>query len=78
MGELPVRSGVAEVGFVKDEALAYDASSHARPLQALLATLCVFLAVYLLYSLRVVKVTSRFATGVMAVTGGLLLLYAVV
>jgi uncharacterized YccA/Bax inhibitor family protein len=30
--------------------------------QALVATLCVFLAVYLLYALRVVKVTSRFAT----------------
>jgi uncharacterized YccA/Bax inhibitor family protein len=46
--------------------------------QALLATLCVFLAVYLLYSLRIVKVTSRFATGVIAATGGFILLYAVV
>jgi Bax inhibitor 1 like len=34
--------------------------------------------VYLLYSLRIVKVTSRFATGVIAATGGLVLLYMVV
>jgi uncharacterized YccA/Bax inhibitor family protein len=40
--------------------------------------LCIFLAVYLLYSLRIVKVTSRFATGVIAATGGFLLLYLVV
>jgi uncharacterized YccA/Bax inhibitor family protein len=46
--------------------------------QALLATLCVFLAVYLLYTLRIVKVTSRFATGVIAATGGFVLLYLVV
>jgi hypothetical protein len=38
--------------------------------QALVATLCVFLAVYLLYALRVVKVTSRLATVVVAATGG--------
>jgi len=37
--------------------------------QALLATLCVYLAVYLLYALRIVKVTSRFATVVVAATG---------
>jgi uncharacterized YccA/Bax inhibitor family protein len=43
--------------------------------QALVATLCIFLAVYLLYSLRIVKVTSRFATGVIAATGGFVLLY---
>ena len=43
--------------------------------QALVATLCVFLAVYLLYALRVVRVTSRFATVVVAATGGFVLLY---
>jgi uncharacterized YccA/Bax inhibitor family protein len=43
--------------------------------QALLATLCVFLAVYLLYALRIVKVTPRFATVVVAATGGFVLLY---
>jgi uncharacterized YccA/Bax inhibitor family protein len=43
--------------------------------QALVATLCIFLAVYLLYSLRIVKVTSRFATVVVAATGGFVLLY---
>ena len=30
---------------------------------------CIFVAVYLLYSLRIVKVTSRFATVVIAATG---------
>jgi uncharacterized YccA/Bax inhibitor family protein len=45
--------------------------------QALVATLCVFLAVYLLYALRVVKVTSRFAAVVVAATGGFVLLYLV-
>jgi uncharacterized YccA/Bax inhibitor family protein len=35
-------------------------------------------AVYLLYALRIVKVTSRFVTGVMAATGGFVLLYLVV
>jgi uncharacterized YccA/Bax inhibitor family protein len=45
--------------------------------QALVATLCVFLAVYLLYALRIVKVTSRFATVVAAATGGFVLLYLV-
>ena len=45
--------------------------------QALVATLCVFLAVYLLYALRVVKVTPRFATVVVAATGGFVLLYVV-
>jgi uncharacterized YccA/Bax inhibitor family protein len=43
--------------------------------QALLATLCVFVATYLLYALRVVNVTSRFATVVIAATGGIVLLY---
>jgi uncharacterized YccA/Bax inhibitor family protein len=46
--------------------------------QALVATLCIFLAVYLLYALRVVRVTSRFATGVIAATGGFVLLYLIV
>lgn len=45
--------------------------------QALLATLSVFLAVYLLYALRIVKVTSRFATVVIAATGAFVLLYLV-
>jgi uncharacterized YccA/Bax inhibitor family protein len=56
----------------------YDLRFDGIVSQALLATLCVFLAVYLLYTLRIVKVTSRLATGVIAATGGLLLLYAVV
>jgi uncharacterized YccA/Bax inhibitor family protein len=43
--------------------------------QALVATFCIFVAVYLLYSLRIVKVTSRFATVVIAATGGIVLLY---
>src|SRR5829696_7255772 len=56
----------------------YDLRFDGIVSQALLATLCIFLAVYLLYSLRIVKVTSRFVTGVVAATGGLLLLYMVV
>ena len=46
--------------------------------QALIATLCIFVAVYFLYSFRIVKVTSRFATAVIAATGGFVLLYLVV
>jgi len=56
----------------------YDLRFEGIVSQALVATLCIFLAVYLLYSLRIVKVTSRFATGVIAATGGLVLLYVVV
>jgi uncharacterized YccA/Bax inhibitor family protein len=56
----------------------YDLRFDGIVSQALLATLCIFLAVYLLYSLRIIKVTSRFATGVMAATGGFVLLYLVV
>src|SRR5918997_1604803 len=56
----------------------YDLKFDGIVSQALLATLCIFLTVYLLYGLRIVKVTSRLATGVIAATGGLLLLYAVV
>ena len=56
----------------------YDLRFDGIVSQALLATLCVFVAVYLLYSFRIVKVTSRFVTGVMAATGGFVLLYLVV
>ena len=56
----------------------YDLRFEGIVAQALLATLCVFLAVYLLYALRIVKVTSRFATVVIAATGGFVLLYVVV
>jgi uncharacterized YccA/Bax inhibitor family protein len=56
----------------------YDLRFDGIVSQALVATLCIFVAVYLLYSLRIVKVTSRFSTGVIAATGGLLLLYLVV
>ena len=56
----------------------YDLRFDGIVSQALLATLCVFLAVYLLYAFRIVKVTSRLVTGVIAATGGLLMLYAVV
>jgi len=56
----------------------YDLRFDGIVSQALVATLCIFLAVFLLYSLRVVKVTSRFATAVIAATGGFLLLYLVV
>lgn len=55
----------------------YDLRYEGIVSQALIATLCIFLAVYLLYSFRIVKVTSRFATAVIAATGGFLLLYMV-
>jgi uncharacterized YccA/Bax inhibitor family protein len=55
----------------------YDLRFEGIVSQALLATLCVFLAVYLLYSLRIVKVTSRFATLVVGATGAFVLLYLV-
>jgi uncharacterized YccA/Bax inhibitor family protein len=55
----------------------YDLRFEGIVSQALLATLCVFLAVYFLYSLRIVKVTSRFATLVVAATGAFVLLYLV-
>ena len=55
----------------------YDLRFEGIVSQALLATLCVFLAVYLLYALRIVKVTSRFATLVVAATGAFVLLYLV-
>jgi uncharacterized YccA/Bax inhibitor family protein len=56
----------------------YDLRFEGIVSQALIATLCIFVAVYLLYSLRIVKVTSRFATGVIAATAGFVLLYMVV
>ena len=56
----------------------YDLRFDGIVSQALVTTFCIFLVVYLLYSLRIVKVTSRFTTGVIAATGGLLLLYLVV
>jgi uncharacterized YccA/Bax inhibitor family protein len=56
----------------------YDLRFDGIVSQALVATLCIFVAVYLLYALRIVKVTSRFVTGVMAATGGFVLLYLVV
>ena len=55
----------------------YDLRFEGIVSQALLATLCVFLAVYFLYSLRIVKVTSRFATLVVGATGAFVLLYLV-
>ena len=55
----------------------YDLRFEGIVSQALVATLCIFLAVYLLYSLRIVKVTSRFATLVVAATGAFVLLYLV-
>jgi uncharacterized YccA/Bax inhibitor family protein len=56
----------------------YDLRFDGIVSQALIATLCIFLAVYLLYSLRIVKVTPRFATAVIAAIGGFALLYLVV
>jgi uncharacterized YccA/Bax inhibitor family protein len=43
--------------------------------QAVLATVAIFTATWLLYATRIVKVTSRLVTGVAAAMGGLLILY---
>jgi uncharacterized YccA/Bax inhibitor family protein len=54
----------------------YDAAYDGIVLQAVLATLSVFLVMLVLYTTRIVKVTPRFAMGVIAGMGGLLVLYA--
>ncbi len=54
----------------------YDAAFDGIVLQAVLATLGVFLFMLVLYATRIVKVTPRFAMGVVAAMGGLMLLYA--
>lgn len=46
-------------------------------LQAVLTTICVFGATLLLYLTGVIKVTSRFAMGVIVAMGGLMMLYLV-
>jgi uncharacterized YccA/Bax inhibitor family protein len=55
----------------------YDATYDGIVLQAVLATLSVFLVMLMLYAMRIVKVTPRFAMVVIAATGGLAVLYAV-
>lgn len=44
-------------------------------LQAIVVTVAVFLATWLLYVTGIIKVTSRFAMGVMIAMGGLMMLY---
>src|SRR3954469_3807556 len=53
----------------------YDLQFDGIVSQAVLATFSIFLAVYLLYATRVIKVTSRFVLGVTAAMGGLCLLW---
>jgi uncharacterized YccA/Bax inhibitor family protein len=53
----------------------YDARFEGIVLQAVGATLAVFLVMFLLYATRIVKVTRRFVVGVIAATGGILVLY---
>jgi uncharacterized YccA/Bax inhibitor family protein len=54
----------------------YDATYDGIVLQAVLATLGVFLVMLLLYATRIVKVTPRFAMMVTAAMGGLAVMYA--
>lgn len=53
----------------------YDARFEGIVLQAVGATLAVFGVMFLLYATRIVKVTRRFVVGVIAATGGILVLY---
>lgn len=55
----------------------FDLEFDGIVLQAVIATVCVFGATLLLYLTGVIKVTSRFAMGILAAMGGLLMLYFV-
>jgi uncharacterized YccA/Bax inhibitor family protein len=55
----------------------YDVTYEGIVLQAVAATVCIFLAMLILFSTHVIKVTARFALGVVAAMSGLLLLYVV-
>ncbi len=53
----------------------YDLQYDGIVLQAIGATLAVFLVMFLLYATRIIKVTKRFVVGVIAATGGIFVLY---
>lgn len=55
----------------------YEAQFEGIVLQAVGATLAVFAAMFFLYATRIIKVTKRYVTVVVAATMGIFLLYAV-
>jgi uncharacterized YccA/Bax inhibitor family protein len=54
----------------------YDLQFDGIVSQAVLATFAIFLAVYILYATRIIKVTSRFVLGVVAAMGALAILWS--
>jgi len=55
----------------------YDSQSKGIAIQAVLATAGVFLAMLVLYGLRILRATPRFTKGVIAATMGIMVMYAV-
>lgn len=55
----------------------YDSQSKGIAIQAVLATAGVFLAMLVLYGLRILRATPRFTKGVIAATMGIAVMYAV-
>ena len=53
----------------------YNARFAGLPLQAVLLTFGVFMALLLIYRLGIIKATERFRVGVVAATGGIALMY---
>lgn len=53
----------------------YNARFDGLPMQAVGLTFCVFMALLILYRLRLVRATENFRLGVLAATGGIMLLY---
>lgn len=66
---------LAEGVFLGGISAMYEAKFHGLVLQAVLLTFGVFLALLAVYTMRVVKVTDKFKTGVLAATGGIALVY---
>ena len=55
----------------------YNAQFAGLPLQAVGLTFCVFMAMLIAYQMRLVRATEKFRLGVMAATGGIMLMYLV-
>ena len=54
---------------------AYDIQSKGIAVQAVLATFGVFAVMLVLYSMRILRATPKFVKGVIAATGGIMLMY---
>jgi uncharacterized YccA/Bax inhibitor family protein len=53
----------------------YNARFEGLPMQAVLLTFCVFMALLILYRLGLIRATENFRLGVFAATGGIMLMY---